>query len=137
MEELLISKQKSTEQMIEIPTLSFDMSSSSEETELSSGTPSPIQSVRALPVHTVKSMVRTMKSELRSIFSGTTPCCRHEAFKKGGAAKSRLSMQVSFGVFTGDQEEAIGNVLVNMFCSSPRRSKYFDYTMKVLLPETM
>ena len=44
-------------------------------------------------------------------------------------------MKVPFGLFSEPQEEVITDTLVQMFCS--RKTKYFDYTMKVLLPETM
>ena len=69
------------------------------------------------------------------ISRGARPCDRHNAFKKGGVDRGSLNMKVAFGLFTEPQEEVITNTLVDMFCT--RKTKYFDYAMKVLLPETM
>ena len=66
---------------------------------------------------------------------GVRPCDRHKTFKMGGAEKCSLNMKVAFGLFSEAQEEVITSTLIELFCS--RKSKYFDYTMKVLLPETM
>ena len=46
-------------------------------------------------------------------------------------------MDIPFGLFTDEQEDMVASSLVDMFCSPAKNNKYFDYTMKVLFPETI
>ena len=94
----------------------------------------PTGSIKRTPLENIKQLMRKLEPNLRNILRGKTDCRRHQAFKSGGIDRGCLNMQVAFGILTEDQEETVISTLMDMFCS--RDFKYFDYVMKVLVPES-
>jgi hypothetical protein len=81
------------------------------------------------------SKVNSLKGRLKKIVDGKEYCKRHEDYKKGGKVRQSLSFQVSMGLFSEEQQEAVAKSLVRIFC--PHSHKHFDYVMTVLLPESL
>lgn len=78
-------------------------------------------------------LVCKFKDDMKSILNGKIPCDRHNTFKAGGKEKALLEVNKIIGLFNEDQNDQINKSLMKMFCA--KTSKYFDYVMKVLVPE--
>ncbi|XP_065068003.1 uncharacterized protein LOC135693436 [Rhopilema esculentum] len=94
-----------------------------------------ISSVTDITTTQIRSVVRSMEPDIRSIFEGTTYSARHQEYKKGGASRARLVSNSNYHHFTEEQQECITDTLRQIFCY--KHTKYFDYILKVLVPETM
>nr|XP_047132828.1 uncharacterized protein LOC101237982 isoform X2 [Hydra vulgaris] len=88
-----------------------------------------------LTVNEVHDIVQSLEKDIYRVFNGEVTCRRHEAFKNGGNDKAYLRMQTCSNILTDEHEEVICHYLLKMFCA--KKSKHFDYIMKVLLPETI
>lgn len=134
MEKLLSKKKKSLDNL---PVVEFDdmsyLETDVDETE--NVAQQNKSKIHALTLKEIGDLVSSLDDDIKNIFTGNTQCERHDQFKKGGKEKGCLNMQVAFGLFTEKQVDVVLQHLMKMFCTS--HGKYFDYVMKVLLPETM
>ncbi len=82
-------------------------------------------------------LIKRNRRYLVDIFEGKTPTRRHIVYKNGGKDKINLKYDVTFGAFDENQQDIITGALIKFFCPLKTGFKYFDYTMKVMLPEIM
>jgi len=140
LEDLIESKKKGDDDFLDMP----DITTVSKDTSLDEtidldnyGEVSldDVNSLTELSPEQIRDLVRSMEDDLKDILKGKVFCERHQLYKEGGRSRDALSMHVQFGNFSLEQEQALTKVLMDTFCA--KKSTYFDYVMKVLLPETM
>ena len=94
------------------------------------------QKTSRLSCNEIEQRMREILPKLKDIYNGKTFCKRHQDFKSDSLKRAMLNMKITLDFFTTDQMNVISDVLVKTF--SPKgKLKYFDYTMKVLVPEAM
>eukprot|EP00794_Sanderia_malayensis_P019850 gene19850-21792_t len=94
-----------------------------------------VSCVSQLDTIQICNLVRNMERDIRDIFEGKSFSARHQDYKQGGKKRAELAFKVHFGRFTEDQQDSITHCLQQMFCY--KHTKYLDYILKVLVPETM
>ncbi|XP_065832791.1 uncharacterized protein [Oscarella lobularis] len=87
------------------------------------------------PPDVLAAKCRSMESCLEEIFLRKVYCKRHEDYRRGGKSRAGLTYQAHFSKFSDEHLKTVTNTLTELFCS--KGLKYFDYVMKVLLPETL
>ena len=87
----------------------------------------------------IKNMVFGLESDLWKIATGKLYSKRHNTYFNLGQAEEHVILGAAgengYGIFSDEQENLIMSMLVEMFCSEKVRN--FDYTIKVLFPETI
>jgi hypothetical protein len=72
---------------------------------------------------------------LRDILNGKKYCWRHEQFKKGGTNSYNLHYAIATFPYTDSQLDHLLLLLRNTFCRKHSFVTFYDYIVKVLLPE--
>ncbi|XP_048586021.1 uncharacterized protein LOC5510779 isoform X2 [Nematostella vectensis] len=76
-----------------------------------------INDIADLTSEHIEYLVGQMAKQLKQIFKGKAYCRRHEDYKTGGRTRGDLAFQVRFGPFSADQQEAVMQSLIGIFCS--------------------